>query len=88
MINKQKIEFIKSKLDKKRVKQPLSALKDNITVELLEGTLCKGIYIDGFRITPNKPMGTMKTIYSDNVPTEYLIDRLETILENLKQKKQ
>lgn len=57
---------------------------DNVSVELLQGTQCRGIYIDGFRITPNKPMGTMETIYSDNVPREYLIDRLETILDNLK----
>ena len=57
--------------------------KDLVSIELLQGSLCKGIYINGNRITPNKPMGVMNTVYSVKVPMEFLISRLKTLLKEL-----
>ena len=57
--------------------------KDLVSIELLQGSLCKGIYINENRITPNKPMGVMNTVYSVKVPREFLISRLKTLLKEL-----
>ena len=57
--------------------------KDLVSIELLQGSLCKGIYINENRITPNKPMGVMNTVYSVKVPMEFLISRLKTLLKEL-----
>lgn len=57
--------------------------KDLVTIELLQGSLCKGVYINDNRITPNKPMGMMSTIYSVKVPKQFLISRLRTLLKEL-----
>lgn len=57
--------------------------EDVVSIELLQGSLCKGIYINENRITPNKPMGVMNTVYSVKVPREFLISRLKTLLKEL-----
>ena len=57
--------------------------KDLVSIELLQGSLCKGIYINENRITPNKPMGVMNTVYSVKVPREFLISKLKTLLKEL-----
>lgn len=57
--------------------------KDLVSIELLQGSLCKGIYINENRITPNKPIGVMNTVYSVKVPREFLISRLKTLLKEL-----
>lgn len=57
--------------------------KDLVSIELLQGSLCKEIYINENRITPNKPMGVMNTVYSVKVPREFLISRLKTLLKEL-----
>ena len=57
--------------------------KDLVSIELLQGSLCKGIYINENRISPNKPMGVMNTVYSVKVPREFLISRLKTLLKEL-----
>lgn len=57
--------------------------KDLVSIELLQGSLCKGIYINDSRITPNKPMGMMSTIYSVKVPKDFLVSRLRALLKEL-----
>lgn len=63
----------------------IDSKEDLISIELLQGSLCKGVYINDSRITPNKPMGMMNTIYSVKVPKQFLVSRLRTLLKELEE---
>lgn len=57
--------------------------EDLVIIDLFQGLAGETLYINNNRITPDEPMGMMKTICSIKVPKQFLISKLRTVLKEL-----
>jgi hypothetical protein len=57
--------------------------EDLVIIDLFQGSAVETLYINNNRITPDEPMGMMKTICSIKVPKQFLISKLRTVLKEL-----
>ena len=57
--------------------------EDLVIIDLFQGLAGETLYINNNRITPDEPMGMMKTICSIKVPKQFLNSKLRTVLKEL-----
>lgn len=57
--------------------------EDLAIIDLFQGLAGETLYINNNRITPDEPIGMMKTICSIKVPKKFLISKLRTVLKEL-----